>query len=400
MIKRLNWLDVLPGRQVSNTSLDPLVRQALSRLDETLFDAWGLGNNLILAWTRESVVLRFLVVRHYAIIDGFSPGKKAASQKTSRSQEFINEILAGPKFLPQGEFSALCVVLGKTAQVIAVQVQDGAESYTELISSLVTRYSVSLLRERAVVLLDAVGFSLHSPLEQMAMVNSLSYSVNSAYRQLLSNDIDINFARTTTGDGFYIWNRARTVDANIALYKLMMLILADNAVAQRKAKQSPVPKLRAAFHVGEHYEFYQVEGLNPTTQGYIVGQVTIDLARILERALPGQILLGDFELAAVRSQVNGGTIGFVEQTAGTLDQLNGLAIAGDNVKAIRCYLTGERAVGGDFLVSRYAIRDKHGKTHFVFNAKINIHPRKTKPLLLGIQHQDIHPPGGQSPLWP
>ncbi len=95
----------------------------------------------------------------------------------------------------------------------------------------------------------------------MAMLNSLSYSVNSAYGQLMSKNIKIDFARTTTGDGFYIWTRATTVEANTELYRLMMMILADNAVAQRKARSSWVPKLRAAFHVGEHYEFQQVEGL-------------------------------------------------------------------------------------------------------------------------------------------
>src|SRR5690606_38137236 len=187
------------------------------------------------------------------------------------------------------------------------------------------RYSVSLVPRRAVVLLDAVGFSLRTPLEQVAMLNSISYSVNSAYRQLLSKDVDINFARTTTGDGFYIWNRSETIEGNIALYKLVMLILADNAVARRKAQRFPVPELRAAFHVGKHYEFHQVEGLNPTTFGYIVGQVTIDLARMVDQALPGQILLGDFEIEmsgdgdAGASRVS--TLDFVDRTAHSLNEL-------------------------------------------------------------------------------
>jgi len=63
----------------------------------------------------------------------------------------------------------------------------------------------------------------------------------------------------------------------------MMMILADNAVAQRKARSPWVPKLRAAFHVGEHYEFHQVVGLNPTKFSYIVGQVTVDLSRMESR---------------------------------------------------------------------------------------------------------------------
>jgi len=45
------------------------------------------------------------------------------------------------------------------------------------------------------------------------------------------------------------------------------------------------------------YEFHQIDGLNPTTFSYIVGQVTIDLSRMIDKALPGQILLGDFSVA-------------------------------------------------------------------------------------------------------
>jgi hypothetical protein len=259
---------------------------------------------------------------------------------------------------------------------------------------------VSLVRERAVVLLDAVGFSLRAPLDQLAMLNSLNYSVNSACRQLQSRDIRIDFARTTTGDGFYIWNRALGTDATIALYELMMLILADNAVAQRKAKRFPVPRLRAAFHIGEHYEFYQVETLNPTAFGYIVGQVTVDLSRLVEKAMPGQILLGEFTIDMEDSETGKtsscDTRGFVEQAATRLDRLNGLAVANDKIDAIRCYLTGPSDTDGMFLVSRYEIRDKHDALRPAYNAKINIHLREGKPIFLGIQHKDLD----QLAAWP
>ncbi len=263
----------------------------------------------------------------------------------------------------------------------------------ELISSLVRRYSVSLVRGRAVVLLDAVEFTLRSPLDQMSMLNSLAYSVNSAYGQLLTKGIKINFARTTTGDGFYIWNRATTPEANVELYKLMMMVLADNAIAQRKARSSWVPKLRTAFHIGEHYEFHQVEGLNPTTFSYIVGQVTIDLSRMIERALPGQILLGDFRIETIeektRRKIRYDTLDFVENTAATLDQLQGLNISGASIDNIRCYLTGESLGGGRYMVNRSHIVDKHGTTRTVYNAKIDIHRENAEPIFLGIRSEDL-----------
>jgi hypothetical protein len=208
--------------------------------------------------------------------------------------------------------------------------------------------------------------------------------VNSAYNQLLSKHIKIDFARTTTGDGFYIWNRSTTIEANTELYKLMIMVLADNAIARRKARSSWVPKLRAAFHVGEHYEFHQVEGLNPTNFSYIVGQVTVDLSRMVDRALPGQILLGDFvtEVGDNRSgrPIPSDTIEFVESTAATLDQLNGLEISGGQIENIRCYITG----GGV-----YHLRDKHSTMRTVYNAKINIHRDKAEPIFLGIRNDDL-----------
>lgn len=390
-MKRQTWLHLFGGTR-DGKPLPAKAREALSRLDDTLFDLWNLGENILLAWTHEGKQLRLLAVRHYALAQAMQSDNTAASP--AASIRFINEVLAGPKWLPADVFQDACAAFDCEPTAIHVDFQPGKDVDFDLVSSLVRRYGVSLVRDRAVVLLDAVQFSLRSPLEQVVMLNSLGYSVNSAYRQLLSKDIEVNFARTTTGDGFYIWNRVQSVEANIALYKLMMMILADNAVAQGKSAQGGcVPQLRAAFHIGEHYEFHQVEALNPTTFSYIVGQVTIDLSRIVEKALPGQILLGDFE-AEIGGSENGATarydtLDFVEKTAATLDDLRGLDISGDRIENIRCYLTGQETGGGRFPVNRYLIHDKHGVPRVVYNAKINIHREQAEPIYLGNQREDL-----------
>jgi hypothetical protein len=390
-MKRRNWSKTIAGADGGAPTILPGFRDALARLDDALFAIWDLGDNVLLAWTYEDGELRLLAVRHYAIAEAVHSGTAHPTPKDG-AIGFVNEILAGSKHLAPPRFREVCREFGTDPQVLQVDFRVGVDVDIELINELVRRYSVSLVRGRAVVLLDAVEFSLQSPLDQMAMLNSLSFSVNSAYRQLLSKEIDIDFARTTTGDGFYIWNRATNPGANVELYKLMMLILADNAVAQRKARSEWVPKLRAAFHVGEHYEFHQVDGLNPTTFSYIVGQVTVDLARMIEKSLPGQILLGDFkfteEMGPGRS-IRHDTVDFVERTAATLDHLNGLGISGGNIENIRCYLTGQSLGNGRYLVNRYHIRDKHGTTRIVYNAKINIHRKNTEPIFLGIQRDDL-----------
>lgn len=396
-MKRSSWLDSLAAGAEDARALTPHMRRSLTTLDEVLFGIWALGDNIILVWTREGQDYLFLAVRHYVILEPFGANPAAPAG------DFINAILAGPKFVSVTEFERIRGILGDTSRVFRAGFPGQEAPDEEMITRLVTRYGVSLVPERAVVLIDAVGFSLRSPLEQVAMLNSMSYSMNSAYRQLLSKDVEVNFARTTTGDGFYIWNRARTMEANIALYQLAMLILADNAVARRKAKRFPVPMLRVAFHVGSHYEFYQVEALSPTTFGYIVGQVTIELSRMIEQALPGQILLGDFNIEMSDGSKDGirrySTLDFVDRTVRQLEQLKGLVVAEDQIEDIRCYLTGRAMPDGKFLVSRYKIFDKHGKSRFVYNAKINIHRRQAEPIFLGIQHQDLHPPGLATPRW-
>jgi len=258
-----------------------------------------------------------------------------------------------------------------------------------IIEKLVTRYGVNYVQNRAVALFDIVGFSLLSPFEQMTQLNSLSYSLNAAHSKMLDRELNVNFARSSTGDGFYIWNRDLGAAANTNLYHLMHLVLADNAIARSKARGRTVPLLRAAFHVGSCYEFHQAEGLNPTVFSDIVGDVTIELARMIERALPGQVLVGEFNAVLSSDEQDGrvelDSVAFVDYAQANLLQLNGLELSGDAIQSIKCYLTGEPAEDGCFSIRMLTIQDKRGLSHNVFNAKINIYRDDAEPILLGIE---------------
>jgi hypothetical protein len=83
-------------------------------------------------------------------------------------------------------------------------------------SALVQRYGLAYTRNRPVLLVDIVGFSLFPAMEQVVLLESLSHSVNSAYSKLAARNFRINFARSTTGDGFYIWNRADRMRAAVS----------------------------------------------------------------------------------------------------------------------------------------------------------------------------------------
>ena len=175
----------------------------------------------------------------------------------------------------------------------------------------------------------------------------------------------------------------------------MQLALADNAIAHKKATHNTVPRLRACFHVGSSYEFHQSEGLNPALYNYIVGDVTVDLARVIERAMPGQILVGDFraEMPTVDAHSGASRIvesaDFVDLAMRNVEQLAGIELSGERVDAIRCYLTGTKLANGQFTVRRITVNDKHGIARRVYNAKVNIYRHNAEPILLGIEDRSL-----------
>ncbi|MDA0824714.1 MAG: hypothetical protein O3C28_20165 [Proteobacteria bacterium] len=333
-----------------------------------------------------------LLCKHSDIVE-FVRSSEDLLERNERGA-YMESLLAIDKQVDADDFEQIAKHLDIEPTHVPLRFVPGLDLDLGLMSAIVRRYGVSLVDDRAVILFDAVGFSLLPPLEQMTQLNSLSYSINSAYSRLLEKDIDINFARTTTGDGFYIWNRKRGIDANIELYHLMLMTLAVNAIEQQDASVANlVPQLRACLHVGSHYEFYQPEALSPTTFSYLVGEVTIELARMIEHAVPGQIMIGDFR-TPMHDYDTGGveiidSIEFIDRARNSLYKLQGLELANAEVEEIKCYLTGSRCSDGKFNINQYAVSDKHGMFHKVYNAKLNIHRDHAAPIYLGIQNDEI-----------
>jgi len=399
--KRRSWLDGFMAYALPAGVSEAQLRDNIVVLDQLLYDLWNLGENLVFAWTPQAQGLRLLVAPH-PLLTEFAQGGADAVEAERRAR-LLDELLATQAHLPAPLFDRIAAELGLAAHHVELPFAPDQGLGLELLGALVARYGIRLVEDRAVILFDAVGFSLLTPLQQVVQLNSLSCSVNAAYAKLLDREININFARTTTGDGFYIWNRMRGIEANVELYQLLQFILADNALARERAhRPDSVPRLRACFHVGSHYEFYQSEGLNPTSFSYLVGQVTIELARMIERALPGQILVGKFN-TLMRDEASGeicriDSVDFVERTRQPLRALNGLALAGAEIDEIACYLTGRRNEAGEFGISEFEIADKHGLPHRVYNAKINIHRRAGEPVYLGLREEDL--PGFPARLIP
>ncbi len=371
-------------------------RSNLIELDRQLHAHWGLGRNFVLGWTPQGPDVLLLVVPHYRIADYAAATQSAPPSESPRHadeiQAFITRLLSGSRRFSLRQLHNAARLLGAEPVSLALrQPLTDTPAEQRILDRLIRRYSVSFAPARAIALFDIVEFSLLSPFEQMTQLNSLSHSLNSAHSRMLERDMNIDFARSSTGDGFYIWNRDLGVDASTHLYHFMHLVLADNAIALRKSTGRTVPMLRAGFHIGSCYEFHHAEGLNPTLYTDIVGEATIELARMIERALPGQILVGEFASespvgdAQDADRVALDSVGFVDRAQHSLTQLNGLELSGDAIESIKCYLTGQARDDGTFTIRKLAIHDKHGLSRNVFNAKVNIYRRAADPILLGIE---------------
>ena len=371
-------------------------RSNLVYLETCLHQQWALGQNTILSWAPMDEGLLILVVPHYAIAEYTSP--QAGSDSARVSGHFITELISGERRLSLKQMQKVARLL--EVEPVHLQLRQpltGHHVETQIIEKMIRRYGINYVASRAVTLFDIVGFSLLTPFEQMTQLNSLSYSLNSAHAKMLEQDVGINFARSSSGDGFYVWNRDDGLEANVNLYHFMHIVLADNAIARSKSISKAVPRLRACFHVGACYEFHQAEGLNPTMHDFIVGDVTIELARMIEAALPGQILVGEFfadlldgvPIDHAQTQAHMDAVTFLERAQGNLAKLGGLEFSGERVTAIKCYLTGEDMGGGQFNIRRLHIKDKHGLSRVAYNAKVNIYRETAEPILLGIEDRKL-----------
>ncbi len=370
-------------------------RSNLVHLERSLHEHWSLGQNNILSWAPLDEGILILVLPHYAIAEYTAP--RTGDLPPRVSPTFITELISGDRQLSFTQMQKVARLLEVQPIYIPLrQPLSGNEIETQIIEKMVRRYGINFVASRAVTLFDIVGFSLLTPFEQMTQLNSLSYSLNSAHAKMLEQDVGINFARSSSGDGFYVWNRDDGLEANVNLYHFMHIVLADNAIARRKSISKAVPRLRACFHVGSCYEFHQAEGLNPTMNDFIVGDVTIELARMIEAALPGQILVGDFladlidkEATAADIQANIDAVTFLQRAQGNLSKLSGMVFSGERVTAIKCYLTGESIGNGEFNIRRLEIMDKHGLSRVAYNAKVNIYRETAQPILLGIEDRKL-----------
>lgn len=387
------------GPAASQRSLGIVESTALGYLDGVLKQHWNLGQNILLCWTLDAKGMLLLVAPHY-FLGNFTASLTDCApvdRLDALNGSFIRSLISGSRHLSASEFQGAASRLELTPLRVPVPITFSVRPVlVQAMDEMVRKYSITYVKNRAVLLFDIVNFSLVTPFEQTSQLNSLSYSLNSAHNKLREHNIEINFSRTTTGDGYYIWNQNDGPLADLELFQFMLLVLADNAIALRAAKMGKgvgqiAPLLRSGFHIGSLFEFCQVEGLNPGINRYIVGDVTIELARMLDIAEAGQVFVGKFSTQMPTSDRDSAYLvpvdseRFVERASRHVDQLLGVKLSGQQIRELHCFLTGINGASGGRNVRRVKITDKHGRSRDAYNLRVNIRlSDHHQPIIVGL----------------
>jgi class 3 adenylate cyclase len=349
-----------------------LASSLVQRVEAEINQIWNLGRNVLIGWALVDSTLLFVSCPNYHLPLALGPHKDLPTADGKIPLPVLAALLRNKHF---------------GCHRFRLTEDEEAQVGSDVIHRVLRRYGLARAENRAAVLFDIAGYSKLDPLHQVAQLNSLAYSVNVAHKRLLERGLDIELARSTTGDGFYMWSRREGLEQNVRLCALTMLALADNALALAHTPDPVVPRLRTAFHIGSHFEFYEAVGFTPETREYIVGDSTIKLARYLENADAGQVLFGDFVTPA---EDNGplDTEAFVLRAQLMMGRLARMQMSSAEVEEIQVYLTGTRTGEDGFVANRYTIADKHGNVFPVYNARCVIARRGHEKLFMGLRHPE------------
>ena len=348
---------------------------ALNALNERLKLLSNSGRNIVVGWRYERDMVWLCA----------APMQQVLAEAGEHPR-----ILRGGRLLGKRTFAQICAALRTATTKIRLDQPIG--DYGDAIrpaqvDQLVRCYSAYETAHRGAGLFDIVGFTKLTPLEQMAELNILESTLNLVQSRMQARDLPVDFARSTTGDGFYIWNRNKGLQEDICTYVLMILTLAEIKYMRDVRKVRFAPTLRAGFNIGPHYSYHQMVGSNTAGHDHIVGDLTIKLARMMEKALPEQILISDFVRPADGGEVNAPA--FVVQSLAVLQRLATTRMGNILPTKIRSYLTGHAVKGTEFNLHKYVITDKHEHQYAVFNAKSTVYHNFSEVVHLGLREMDL-----------
>ena len=311
----------------------------LDRLRRT----WRDGDRLALGWTAVRGALRVLMAERRAFLD------------LCRARP---ELWAERRYRDPATLRALAAELGAAARVVEVVVVGDADAPLHArMETLVERFAIGLDPQRTVALLDLVGFSKLGPLDQLTRLTALEQALCRAEAALARAGFGVTATRTTTGDGFYVWDPDTTTAEPARLLALVLTTFVTFAAAGRR-DGFDAGALKATLGIGACFTFHRIAAGTPRHDTFIVGAVTVETARLMEACRPGQILLG-----------TGPRHGRLDRWRGAIARLNdALADAGAATgHRLEAELTGSRDADGASRLDRYTVRAKHGWTYPAVN---------------------------------
>jgi hypothetical protein len=260
-----------------------------------------------------------------------------------------------------------------------------------LVERVFRLFTVRRVLHRAVLLLDIVGFSKAAPEAQAAQLTTLEFSLNLAEEMARAHGLAVQFARTTTGDGFYVWNERSGLRADIDFFCAVAIFqILFSALRRTATHAASVPVLRLVLSIGSHFLYHQPRKDGSDAGAFIVGDVTIQVARLIGTARPDQMLVGDFQRPLGLGQNRANAETFLLAVSERLAGLKDLRVLGYRIDRIGFYLTGPRnASDGRHVPALISITDKHGFEHRCYNAKLNAFAEQGEPYYCGLQHGDL-----------
>jgi class 3 adenylate cyclase len=352
--------------------------EILGELNRTLFAVWRFGSNALVAWRPTATGLEILTVPKIRLFEVKDPPRRLFVGERRMGDKTFDELAELFQAHPLDVRLSQPVGVGPGSTPIA------------LVESLFAPFAVTKTDQRAVLLLDIVGFSKLLPEQQASQLATLEFALNIAAETANAHAIKFDMRRSTTGDGFYVWNNRKGVDADVDLV-LGYVLFAIFYAALKRTIASPlaVPVMRTALGLGSHYNYGQPERSGGSRNDFIVGDVTIQVARLIANCRADQILLGAFQRWDSDANIWLDEEQFIERVAQGLQKLVGLPVMGHRIERTALYLTGRRMPEGHFQRQKIRVVDKHGFEHFCFNMKLNAFLDGVEPYYCGLQHAEL-----------
>ncbi len=319
-------------------------------LRERLRRAWQHGAFLSLAWSAERDGLLVLLVERRVFLDAC---RREPSLWSERRYRAASELLARRREFGDAARLVRVVLAGRPDAALGRRME-----------GIVQRYSIGLSRRRAVALVDLVNFTRLSPFEQLARLAGLEQALCRAEAALAAARIAFAPVRTTTGDGFYLWEDRGSAPSEVPLLMLILLTFAG-FVDAGESEGYGAGDLKACLGIGACFNLHRIARQQPQDDTFIVGEITFELARLMNACRPGQLLVGlgrdgrrlaDWTSAVTRCNV----------------QFDRPASFEHNITA---RLTAEEPPGEAARVRRYDVRAKHGWTYTAANLEVEVERR-------------------------